>query len=321
MLFRVQRIDPLAIDTPLPLTGTFHPLGFRLQIATNSQHVLEAAAESWPHFSPEFDTAALQFRVLVQPEGGLCQSTTHRAQGRLYAVAGDAHHFAVMDLRALSASMFVSERTAADHSWLRWFFVESLAYTLLAQRHVVPVHAACVARDGVGILLCGSSSAGKSTLAYACARAGWTYVTDDCVFLLADSPGGAAIGRCLHIRFRPDAPEIFPELAGSLARARPNGRLSLEVPMTSFPQIRTADRAPLHAVVFLERQSGAAAYVEPVAPAGATERLLAEMPSYGPEVNAMHERTVRRLAEAAAFRLCYQTLPEALQLLDSLPVR
>ena len=90
---------------------------------------------------------------------------THHAQGHLYAVVGDVHNFAVLDLRGLAASMFVSLRTAADHSWLRWFFVESLAYTLLAQRYVVPVHAACIARDGAGLLLCGSSAAGKSTLA------------------------------------------------------------------------------------------------------------------------------------------------------------
>jgi hypothetical protein len=319
----MTRIDPLSIDTPLPLTAPAYPLGFRLEIATNSPHVLEAAAESWGHFAPEAhesDAPPLHFRVLVQPEGALCQSTTHHAQGHLYAVVGDAHNFALLDLRALAASMFISERTAADHSWLRWFFVESLAYTLLAQRHVVPVHAACIARDRAGILLCGSACAGKTTLAYASARAGWTYVTDDCVFLLADSPGSAAIGRCLHIRFRPDAPEIFPELAGSLARVRPNGRLSLELPMSAFRGIRTADRAHLRAMVFLERQDGSPG-LEPIGAGQAAERLLAEMPSYGPEVNAMHERTVRRLAEASAFKLRYRTVAEALRLLDGLPIR
>ncbi len=198
--------------------------------------------------------------------------------------------------------------------------MESLAYTLLAQRYIVPVHAACVDRDGAGILLCGSACAGKSTLAYACARAGWTYVTDDCVFLLADSPGSAAIGRCSHIRFRPDAPMLFPELAGSLARVRPNGRLSLELPMSAFPQIRTAHQSHLRAMVFLERASGEAG-TERVSAEDATERLLAEMPSYGPAVNAVHERTVRRLADAAAFRLRYETPDQAIALLDGLPLQ
>ena len=315
-----MRIDPLAIDVPLPLTGTSYPLGFPLQIVTNSPQVLEAATESWGHFQPEFDTQPVRFRVLVRP-GALCQATAHYAQGHLYVVAGDADNHAVLDLATLSASMFVSECTAADHSWLRWFFVESLAYTLLAQRYVVPVHAACIAQDGAGVLLCGSAAAGKSTLAYAAARAGWTYVTDDCVFLLADSPDGAAIGRCRHIRFRPDAPRIFPELAGSLARVRPNGRLSLELPMSAFREIRTTDRADLRAMVFLERHGPPADHAEPVSSSEATARLLAEMPSYGPEVNAVHERTVRRLAGTAAFRLRYQTLDQALRLLDGLPRR
>jgi hypothetical protein len=314
------RIDPLSIDAPLPLTGAFRPLGFPLEIATNSPHVLEAAEESWGHFAAEWEVPPVRFSVLVRPEGGLCDSTTHHAQGHLYAVVGDAHNFAMLDLRALAASMFVSQQTAADHSWLRWFFVESLAYTLLAQRYVVPVHAACIARDGAGLLLCGSSAAGKSTLAYAAARAGWTYVTDDCVFLLADSPGRAAFGRCLHIRFRPDAAQIFPELAGSLARLRPNGRLSFELPMSAFPEIHTADRACLRAMVFLDREHDHTD-VEPLGAKEAAARLLAEMPSYGPEVNAMHERTVLRLAESAAFRLRYRTLDDALRLLDGLTLR
>src|SRR5262245_55105234 len=103
----MTRADPLAIDAPLPLSGSYHPLGFCLHIATNSPHVLAAAEESWGHFRPEFDTPPVVIRVLVQPGGELCHSAVHRAQGHLYSVAGDANHLAVLDLRMLAASMFV----------------------------------------------------------------------------------------------------------------------------------------------------------------------------------------------------------------------
>ena len=112
---------------------------------------------------------------------------TFRKQGHLLSFVSDAHNFAAGDRLTLSASFHLSDATAADHAWLRWFYLESMAYMLLTQRYVVSLHAACVASRGAGILLCGKSGAGKSTLSFACARAGFTYVSDDCTWLLAGS--------------------------------------------------------------------------------------------------------------------------------------
>ena len=313
----MKRMDPLRIETDLPLEGTYYPVGFRLHIATNSRDVLEAAEESWGHQRQEHDCQPIEFRVVVQPEGELCGIASHRAHGNLYSVVCDPWNHAALDTRALTGSMFVSQRTAAEHSWLRWFFVESLAYTLLSQRYVVPVHSACVARNGLGIMLCGRSGAGKSTLAYACARAGWTYVSDDCVFLIPDS-SRIAIGRSRQIRFRPDAPGLFPELAGFMVRARPNGKVSIEVSMSELPELRTAARAPVGAVAFLDRGSGFTPCLQRMDGDEAVDRVMADMPSYGSEVNAMHERTVARLAEVPAFRMQYESLNEAIGLLGQL---
>ncbi len=41
----IKRFDPLLRDLELPLTATFHPVGFPLRLATNSRDVMEAAAE------------------------------------------------------------------------------------------------------------------------------------------------------------------------------------------------------------------------------------------------------------------------------------
>lgn len=43
----------------------------------------------------------------------------------------------------------------------------------------VPLHAACVARRGVALLLPGASGAGKTTLTLALLERGWSYLTDD----------------------------------------------------------------------------------------------------------------------------------------------
>jgi len=42
-------------DYNLPLRRTFYPLGYPLHLETNSQDVVEAAAEGWGMFSQTFD--------------------------------------------------------------------------------------------------------------------------------------------------------------------------------------------------------------------------------------------------------------------------
>src|SRR5262249_8039325 len=154
---------------------------------------------------------------------------------------------------------------------------------MLSQRHVALIHAAFIAREGLGVLLCGPSGAGKSTLAYACARAGWTYISDDWAALLVDSTEPVALGRPRQARFRPDAVERCRELEGCVARQRPTGKLAFEVP-TSVLGIRTADQAAVGAIVFLERATGPARLL-PISADEAIARLLADMPSYGAEVD------------------------------------
>jgi hypothetical protein len=275
--------------------------------------VLAAAEESWAECSPEFDREPLEMRVVVEAKGALSPQPTFRRQRHLFSVVGDADNFAVADLERLFTCIFVSEQTAADHTWLRWFYVESMAYTLLAQRHVVPAHAACIARNGHGILLCGVSGAGKSTLAYACARAGWTFLSDDCTWLL---PGQCreAIGRPQQARFRPDTTRLFPELARFAERARPNGKISLEVPLSEFPRIRTARRSPIHALAFLNR-TGHSPGFERVSTEEAVDLLMGERTAYSEEVDAFHEKTFRGLADLVAYRLHYETPEEGIALL------
>jgi hypothetical protein len=313
-----KRFDPLLRDIDLPLSATYHPLGFRLSIATNSRDVLEAAAESWGHYGPEFECQPLELRIMVQPEGDLAPEPSFRSQRHCFSIVSDRDNFASYDSQSMCGYCFVSARTAADHAWFRFYYLETMVYMLLAQRYVVPLHAACVARNGSGVLLCGVSGVGKSTLAYACARAGWTYVADDSIVLLPDADDRTAIGKPHQARFRDDAPGLFPELAGYVPRLRPNGKLSIEVPMSAFPRIHTASRCRIGCVVFLDRRHGSPARAEAMPPSEVVETLVRDMPSYGDEVRAMVEKAVRRLQQVPAYRMRYEALDEAVELLSKL---
>jgi hypothetical protein len=317
---QTTRIDPLLCDFDLALSGTFHPVGFPLHLATNSRHVLEAAAESWAPFLRESDTPPLEFRVVVEPGGEIAAEPRFRKQRHLLSFVSDAHNFATGDCATLSASFHISEATAADHAGLRWFYLEAMAYMLLTQRYVVSLHAACVASNGAGILICGESGAGKSTLSFACARAGFTYLSDDCTWLLAGSEVPIAIGKPHQVRFRHDAARHFPELEGYPASAHPNGKLSIEVPTSLFPALRTAGRCPIRSLVFLDRESQGPARVRRMRSADGVASLFADLPSYGAEVNAMHEKTIHNLTRLPAWRLRYRTLEDAIRLMSELPI-
>jgi serine kinase of HPr protein (carbohydrate metabolism regulator) len=190
-----------------------------------------------------------------------------------------------------------------------------MAYMLLTQRYVVSLHAGCVARDGGAILLCGSSGAGKSTLSVACARAGFTFLSDDCTWVLTGTDRPLAIGKPHQARLRADAARHFPELEGLPARALPNGKLSMEVPTSLLTGVRTAPRAEIGTLVFLDRQGEGAARLETMAGSEVSTLLLRDLPSYGPEVDTVHERTVGILAALPAFRLTYSSLPDAIRIL------
>jgi hypothetical protein len=109
-------------------------------------------------------------------------------------------------------------------------------------------------------------------------------------------------------------------LEGYVASHRPNGKLSIEVPISLFPSVRTAQRCEIRALVFVDRESSGAARLEPIASAAAEALLLADLPSYGTEVNLVHEATVRSLAELPAWTLHYRELDEAIALLRDLPL-
>ncbi|MBV9743847.1 MAG: hypothetical protein JO099_08790 [Acidobacteriia bacterium] len=313
-----QGFDPLLATAGLPYSAMYFPVGHYLRLATNSGEVLAAASESWGMNRPEFTNHPIEIRVIVHPEGALSPQPAFRCQRHICSVVGDADNFAAADLEQLFAYAFVSAQTAADHAWLRWFFLESLAYLLLAQRYVVPLHAASLARQGAGVLLCGRSGAGKSTLAFACARAGWTYVSDDCTWLLPAPQCYEAIGSPAGARFRPESVDLFPELARYLERARPNGKISIEIPFSDFPYIQTGRRCSVRFLVFLDRRSDMEASLTPISSNKALDLLLEDHASYTPETDALHNRTFQTLASLPAYRLRYAGLEEGRRLLESL---
>src|SRR5579862_5555071 len=208
---------------------TLYPLGFPMRISTNSAAVLAAVRTEYGAWMPLFDEAPLELQIEVAgPAGVMPPAAAFHAHRHLFAFVADARNFAICDRRTRSAGAWLTAEAAGDAAYLRYHFLDAIAYQLTAAVYMTPVHAACVAREGRGVLLCGDSGAGKSTLAYACARRGWTYVTDDASYLVRERAAHRlVVGNAHRIRLRPEAAQVFPELGGRQPAVRGNGKASI----------------------------------------------------------------------------------------------
>ena len=122
------------------------------------------------------------------------------------------------------------------------------------------------------------------------------------------------------VRFRQDVGRHFPELASHFASAHPNGKMSIEVPTRSVSGgAHGAARCRVRCLAFLDRGGEGAARIERMAPEEAAASLLAEMPSYGAEVNAVHEKTIADLTLLPAWRVHFHELDDAIRLLMEIP--
>src|SRR5438067_820450 len=100
-------------------------------------------------------------------------------------VVADYAHRVQLDVRARagSAHLAVTGRTPADLMLTAYPLFTVSLLEVLKRRGRFALHAACLARDGRGLLLAGTSGSGKSTLAAALARDGYDFLGDDTVFL------------------------------------------------------------------------------------------------------------------------------------------
>jgi hypothetical protein len=241
------------------------------------------------------------------------QEPVFRAQGHVFTLVLDAHNSAACDLDRCFGFGTFTPAVAANHLFLSFYFLDPLAYVCLSQRYLTPIHAACVARSGRGILLVAGPRSGKSSLAWACARAGLAYVSDDATWLVRDGPEPLLLGKPQRFRFRPDARELIPELAQLPAIETVIGKHSFEIRTAEVAGLSTAAQCRAGKIVFLDRQEQGPAEVSAVEPAEAQRRLALARTLVEPRVWAEQEASVEKLLDCGAVKLRYSRLADAVQ--------
>ena len=297
------------IDAPaLSLRKMFYPLGFPAEVRTNCTGVLEIMEELWGKFERQHDTEPILADVhVVEGSSTECPpAPVYRYMAPLLLGVADGDNYCVSDLQRSKSQITIS-RAAIQSKLYAGYFLLGSPVTHVATRLTTPVHAGCVALDGKGVLLCGDSGAGKSTLSYACARAGWTFISDDGSFVINDREDRMVTGDCHRVRFRPTTAELFPELEGLEITPRAAGKPSIELPTAPMPHMSCAQNAQVDYIVFVNRYSGGAQELRPYRKDVA--RYAMQQTFYGlPEVRKKNNETIERLLEAEVFELRYTEL-------------
>jgi hypothetical protein len=319
--FLLAKVEPHPSQMSLPLCATFFPLGFPVVIATNSSTVLEAASQSWGKFRTRFDYPPLTLHLEVSSEGDsssldlpdpICHVRRH-----LVSTIADPYNFVHSDINAGFAFGFVTPQTAASSPYLRYHMIEAAVLCMIATLRAAPLHAACVSANGYGMLLCGDSGAGKSSLAFAGARSGWAFTCDDSGYLLLDSQDRRVIGNCHQFRLRDSGPQLFPELEGRSITPRSSGKPSIEIPIDELPGLVTRESADVESIIFLNRSPIHTPELVPISHEPVRPWFL-QFPYPATRTYLEQREAIDRLLDAPIFELRYTDLDWAIERLNAL---
>jgi len=303
--------DVLGHTAVLDQRATFPLLGVPLEIRSNSTAVIAAAERAfggWRGLAPDLiePVAPRVVSLIVHP----VEKNTAPAIGtppfvqRIHSncfVASDGVNLLTAQYDQGRALGFIAPELLANEARLRYSVLELLALLLVTQHDRVPVHTGAVVLNGLAILLAGRSTAGKSTLCYACLRDGFGLLAEDVVYA-SRQHGMRLWGVPWQVHLLPDALRFFPELADLPAEIQANGKLKLAVETTGFGAERALRYAERAVVCVVERHAGADSVLEPIDPAVVVATLSGNRES-GFDLYDGTQAVAEALAAGGAYRL------------------
>ena len=307
-------------DAPaLTLEAMLFPLGFPMRVRTNSEEALYLCRKKWGLFEPAVDAEPMetQIHVVETPSRECPPAPTIRVVEDMLLLSADADNMCAVQIPRGKTRMVVSSATIAHPAYFSQRFLEAAAAGQIWTRFATPIHAGCVAIDGRGLLLCGDSGAGKTTLSYACACAGWQFISDDTSYLIHNETGRRVVGDCHQVRFRPSAAELFPEIEGAEVTPRMYGKPSIELPTSMFPSIEVGNSAEVDFIVFLNRRQEEMADLVQYRRDVARWYMRQNLFGRGKTRLAQFE-AIERLLEAEVLELRYQSLDWGIARLEHL---
>jgi hypothetical protein len=201
--------DPFAEQSSQRIRVRKSLLGGRFCFESTSEALLdlvEAAYGGLPPHDLWMDVPEFRIELRLVPGDSLLGRTEpppvqmQSGAGVLCGVM-DASNYVVVSPGQYRALIVASEDMLGFPYHLRYELIEFAVY-LLATRGLglVPLHGACVGREGRGILLLGASGAGKSTLALHSVLHGLDFLAEDAVLVQPENLLATGIANYLHVK-------------------------------------------------------------------------------------------------------------------------
>jgi hypothetical protein len=295
-----------------PQSATLQVACTRYELRAQDPRVLNTLAKltgKYPGTSqPGF---TLNVSVIDAPEA--LEPAHFRGMEHLVTAILGANSF-VFDLHRRQVHASVTAGVASDAElWSRRLFPLLLG-VLGCSIDLLALHSACVVRNGQGILICGESMAGKSTLSVAVAQQGFELLSDDWTYIRCESSQLIASGLDVPVKLLPDAIRHFPELGSTKPQRSLNGEIAFEVSAQSMLKVQVTRTCLPTAIVFLERaEEGEPGFVRESGSFiqqyinNSVERLPQELRA----AEAVRQRLVDAVSKLPAWRYRYSGSPQS----------
>jgi hypothetical protein len=328
-----QHADPFGERSPAMMRKHLQLLGGRFRFESNSAELfrlVDAAYANLPRHRLSATIPHLRVRLSLMSGGraGRRRRSEPPALGMLSGAgflggATDSSNFVILSPQERAALVAVSPQMLKFPYHTRYELIEFAVFSLAARsQKLASLHAACVGRNGRGILLMGPSGAGKSTVTLQCLLQGFDFLSEDSVFVTPDTMLATGIANFLHVR---SDSLRWLERARDVAAIRKSPVIRRRSGVRKFEvDLRQGDyrlaRSPLKivAVVFLSAQNaGTHPLLEPLSGSGLQARLAANQ---GYAANRPEWSTFSKsVSKLDAFELRRGRHPlEAVEALDSL---
>jgi hypothetical protein len=242
-------------------------LGGRFRFESNSKKLLRLVdtayaglpAQCFPGEQPDF-RISLWLTAKTRQHTGLQPPPLSMVSGAgLLGGATDASNFVMMSASQRSALVVVAPEMLRSAYHARYELIEFAVFTLAARaQNLVSLHGACIGKDGRGLLLMGDSGAGKSTIALLCLLQGYDFLSEDSVFVAADSMLASGVSNFLHVTAKSlewvDSPRDRAAVLRSPVIERRSGVRKFELDLRRGGYRLAASPLEITSIVFLSAQ-------------------------------------------------------------------
>ena len=213
------------------------------------------------------------------------------------------------DSSARAFEGWVTPELLREDERFRYQVLEAAVLSVVTHLDRQPLHASAVVRDGTALLVSGPSGTGKSTLAYAAARAGLQVLSEDTVFVQL-RPRLRVWGMSQALNLSQDARRHFAELADAPLRTLPTGKQKISVGLAALGAEASPPFVERAGICIAHRAPGSQVTAEPIDGAVLEEFLRRGEPGFHLFDHARGE-LAGALAPGGAWRLTLSDDPDA----------